>query len=481
MIQWGGLILQPECEDYLDDGDFEPIPGRTLLFRLEPIGLGTPQCEGLTSYLVRVAREHSLPVRRFVSRLLFSKVLDSAPRCDAKFFRQYASTINGLGPYAERFASALNNSTGRRDLELLTLLPWRHLLAPSGKQLTLPWRRWCPNCVARQEYESCGLPGPSETYMPMAWSIASVHSCSVHGVPLSDTCPHCARRQPAIPRRADFANCDFCRRSLIGRVGFPQPSLDHAEDTLPSLSVAEQLICLNGTVDANSVHQRWVDGLSTRIAALGTDRASFCRGVGLNPRAMNAWINRGTCPSIESLAKVLGGLQLSAAELFTPTTFSPESIGATRVCEPVTVIRRRHQHPVEVRVRAAALLDQAAVASRPPTLREIAASLHVSTGFIRYWHPQRVALLRRRHVEVHRTDRLSRLERHRLEVGSAVKLLRASGVFPGRKAVEAAVRAKGATLIDPRNYEAYRSALRSPSEVVDPSLFSMSVQLAGDT
>lgn len=58
----------------------------------------------------------------------------------------------------------------------------------------------------------------------------------------------------------------------------------------------------------------------------------------------------------------------------------------------------------------------------------------------------------------------ARVERHRLEVAAAVERLRASGVFPGRKAVEAAVRARGVSLIQPKNYGAYRFALRSVSE-----------------
>jgi len=434
-----------------------------MLFCLDPIGLGTPQCEGLTSYLMRLAREHSLPVRRFVSRLLFSQVADARPQCDAKFFRHYAATINGVGSYAQRFAQVMNDATGRTDLESLTFRPWRQLLPSNGTELTSSWRRWCPECLATDDDEESAdaSASVSASYLRLAWSIVSVQNCSRHGVPLADRCPRCSRRQPTIPRSTDFVQCDSCRGSLILPAG--QPFITTASGATPALplAVAEQLIALNVSINPGGVHQRWIDTVSARIADMGCDRATLCRRVGLNPRAMNPWFNRGTGVCIHSLTKVLSGLQMSAFDVFGPTVLpvrhNPRS-GGTPSGE---VTSRREHHSLEVRAQAACLLDQAAIAEKPPKLRDIAAMLGTSTGFVRYRHPEKVARLRHRHVEIQRAARQARVERHRLEVAAAVERLRASGVFPGRKLVEAAVRARGASLIDPQNYIAYRSALRT--------------------
>lgn len=430
-----------------------------MLFCLDPIGIGTAQCEGLTSYLVRLAREHSLPVRRFVSRLLFSQAAEARPQCDAKFFGQYAATINGVGPYAQRFAQVLNDATGRTDLEMLTLRPWRQLLPSNGTKLTSSWRRWCPECMAPGDEASFAALGLAGSYLPLAWSIASVQNCSRHGVPLADRCPHCARRQPAIPRVADFVHCDSCRRALA------LPAGCHAEPSAPNvapaarLAVAEELIALNAAIDPEAVHQRWTDTVSRRIADMGCDRATLCRRVGLNPRAMNAWMTRGTGVSIESLIRVLGGLQMSVLDVFGSIASAERQSASAGTTLPCNTAPRREHHSAEVRARAASLLDHAAAADQPQKLRDIAAMLGTSTGFIRYWHSQKVAHLRRRHLEIQRTERMARLERHCREVEAAVEQLKANGVFPGRKAVEAAVRARGASLIEPQNYRAYRLAL----------------------
>ena len=432
-----------------------------MLFCLEPIGIGTPQCEGLTSYLVRLAREHSLPVRRFVSRLLFSQAAEARPQCDAKFFGQYAATINGVGPYAQRFAQVLNDGTGRTDLEMLTLRPWQKLLPPNGTKLTSSWRRWCPECMSPAAEASFAAPGLARSYLPLAWSIASVPTCSRHGVPLADRCPHCARRQPAIPRVADFVHCDSCRRALALPAGSHTEPSARNESAPATLAVAEELIALNAAIDQDAVHRRWTETVSRRIANMGCDRATLCRRVGLNPRAMNAWMTRGTGVSIDALIKVLGGLQMSVLDVFGSRDPAVRQSSAAVERPPCKTSPRREHHSLEVRARAASLLDQAAAADQPQMLREIAATLGTSTGFIRYWHPQKVANLRSRHLEVQRTERLSRLERHRREVEAAVERLKANGVFPGRKAVEAAVRARGASLIQPRNYAAYRLALNA--------------------
>jgi hypothetical protein len=39
-----------------------PLPPRTRLLPLKPIGIGTPFVEGLTSYILRLAETHALPV-----------------------------------------------------------------------------------------------------------------------------------------------------------------------------------------------------------------------------------------------------------------------------------------------------------------------------------------------------------------------------------------------------------------------------------
>src|SRR5258707_1119976 len=99
-----------------DDTDFRPLHRSTVLFNIPQVGLGTVRCEGLNSYLIRLAGEHSVNVRDLIRNVMIPE--DAALMATQKpgFNHRAASTINGLGPYAEAFASTLNRLTGREDL-----------------------------------------------------------------------------------------------------------------------------------------------------------------------------------------------------------------------------------------------------------------------------------------------------------------------------------------------------------------------------
>jgi hypothetical protein len=44
---------------------------RSILYNIEPIGLGTGQVESLSSYLIRVAYEHNITVGHLFNKMVF--------------------------------------------------------------------------------------------------------------------------------------------------------------------------------------------------------------------------------------------------------------------------------------------------------------------------------------------------------------------------------------------------------------------------
>ncbi len=192
------------------------------------------------------------------------------------------------------------------------MLPWRGLLAPNGTALTYASRRWCAACL----HESCDRKAPGGrcrvAYWPLSWSISAVSSCLRHRVPLADACPHCSRRQPTLPRHADIDCCDFCRKplyvddALVGSVAAAGAALPlwrvSTADSVADL--VSQMIRLGPTVDQENTHKRWTDHIAQHVVATGSDRASICRQIGLNPRAMYEWFERGGGVSLESALKV---------------------------------------------------------------------------------------------------------------------------------------------------------------------------------
>ena len=53
------------------DMNIPPIPPRSRLYRLEPIGIATPYVESLTSYITRLAEEHCLTLKALVMGEIF--------------------------------------------------------------------------------------------------------------------------------------------------------------------------------------------------------------------------------------------------------------------------------------------------------------------------------------------------------------------------------------------------------------------------
>lgn len=55
-----------------DEWDLTPpeLPARSVLCRIPPLGVGTPETECLTSYLARLAKAHYLSIRSLLTQYL---------------------------------------------------------------------------------------------------------------------------------------------------------------------------------------------------------------------------------------------------------------------------------------------------------------------------------------------------------------------------------------------------------------------------
>src|ERR1051326_781774 len=103
---------------------------RSSLYHLEPIGLGTPRVESLSSYIERLVAAHLL-----TTRSLFTQVIGPAsnkaylssqnPTYDAwNSFLPATRALNGIGKVAHDSVSVLESLT-LRQLRNLTMLRWR--------------------------------------------------------------------------------------------------------------------------------------------------------------------------------------------------------------------------------------------------------------------------------------------------------------------------------------------------------------------
>ncbi|MGH9437540.1 MAG: hypothetical protein ACRD22_06490 [Terriglobia bacterium] len=107
----------------------EPI----LLYAPSPCALGTPYVESFSSYLIRLAEAHVVPLWHLI-RYVRSQM------CPGPVFHpnmHYTYPGNGLGQGSEILVDSFETATGRNDLRLLTL----QALEGSIQSMTLFERR----------------------------------------------------------------------------------------------------------------------------------------------------------------------------------------------------------------------------------------------------------------------------------------------------------------------------------------------------
>lgn len=175
----------------------------TILYGLEPIGIGTPFVESLSSYLGRLAAAHMLPV----SALLRNVIANYLPKDNHNLGKGIGpqaiiKNMNGMGDAASYLVEVLEKLSGRTNLATLTMIPFSKLISP--RRLMSSVSSWCPHCL--EERKAMEQP----VYFPLIWSLKDSKKCPVHRCTLSSACPHCHAISPVLASRTVMGYCHRC-------------------------------------------------------------------------------------------------------------------------------------------------------------------------------------------------------------------------------------------------------------------------------
>src|SRR5262249_33643581 len=131
------------------------------LYRLEPIGIGSPMVESLTGYVARLAEAHRVTpwtlYRHEIAPLMNRPRIRSMTLSESA---RFLKGINGAWALAVDFTTVMESLTKRQGLRHLTLLNWA-ALRKSG--MLRPMRAWCSDCL--RVWSSTGKP----IYEPLLW------------------------------------------------------------------------------------------------------------------------------------------------------------------------------------------------------------------------------------------------------------------------------------------------------------------------
>lgn len=427
---------------------------RSRLFTLSPIGIGTPNCEGLLSLIVRTCRAHAVNPRRMITELFPLVEPDIARLAKAPFFGKLAGTINGLGQYAELFVSAMEKLSGHENLRELTMLPWQDLFPHNGQGLLARQRRWCPTCLDRQESAGTHIP------FPLAWSLEVYSVCPEHLCNLEEHCPHCGKVQPFLPRYPDLSICDHCRMPL----GSIRPRKACSDMELWLTKAVGDMILRQCDPEFHPDVESFRDFLREQVVATAQgNRAEFCREIGLAQNALNGWFNKDERSSITQFLSVCYGVQALPTDVFkrsSPLSNSPCFL--RRLPGKLKTRERRSNPSFEQRKKVEATLINKIEQLSGESVSKIATELGVGSSCLRYWFPDLCAELSKQHRIARRDRSIARQEAQCRRLEEIFNEIVHVGHYPSRRRINGQLVKESMSLAQEHLNQALRKLFQAP-------------------
>ncbi|MEO3690018.1 TniQ family protein [Roseateles paludis] len=176
--------------------------GRSMLWPLRPIGVGTADAESAQSYAWRLANSHG------VAPLTLHKFINGHGAEIYKDLRGQPPRLDAPTAEASMYMQRLATLTRQPEVALLGLgwLAGRF----SGQYLLRRQRAWCAGCF--RYMEASGMP----LHEPLRWAFLLGAYCPRHGSLLCDRCPACGRMKSCSRVQADsVTRCDSCGVYLL--------------------------------------------------------------------------------------------------------------------------------------------------------------------------------------------------------------------------------------------------------------------------
>lgn len=321
---------------------------RSKLNPVAPFGIGTRDVESMTSYICRVAMSHCITGYDLTRKVGRHMDWEINPK-----FNWRLTNPSGIAGTAERWSRALSELTGVENLNLLTLLPWRGVIAESA--LMANSSRWCPCCFA--EDRATGR----TPYLRLAWDIGAVTACATHHTKLTDACPECGHQKA----RDDSAYivpgwCTKCG-AFLGSGAAQHPV------TTEEQWIADQvgnMLARQAILERAPSRDALLDCIRRLIAHLdGGKNALFARRLGVNRSTVHHWVRQGGAPTLPALLCIASHVSLELPKLLTGD-LSDWSLTSGASCQrPVLLSPRKARaaavanRPEQIRAHLAALIE----------------------------------------------------------------------------------------------------------------------------
>ncbi len=442
------------------------LPERSTLYAPAPIGVGTPLCESLTSYLARLAEAHcvypGVLLQQMIVPFMTELETQGSEAKEHPLWRRDGSgshLINVTSPRACSVMSALELLTRRTDLGGLALTALTELLPVRG--LTRNTLAWCPLCY--EEWQARG----QMLYDPLLWIFREISTCTRHGVRLQTHCPHCARSLPHLTWHSRPGYCAFCSGALFVRQedGVQTVAVDSHEFAWQQwvTHVLGSVIARLPGISSEPKRERIRQVVSDSVEHLADgNTAAFARSLDLPRGTVENWRQGKRIPELGMLLRLCYRLDLSLCEVL----FEGEERLQPHLRDPVPPAlfpsRKRtaiNQESIYHQLEQAASRAE----SPPPSLKEVGLRLGYQPTTLYKINRAACHAIAERFTAYRRALREKRLQGYREEIRRIALYLQSEQVTLTQRHISRYL-AQPAILRDPKVRELLREVCREVTE-----------------
>lgn len=420
------------------------FPPHSRLYHLEPIGVGSPMVESLTSYITRLAEAHRVSpyalFRNEICSLLLSQPTGNQLQAYLINLWKNSPVMNGLASTTNQLVEALERLTSQHDLSCLTMLSWKH--AFSDRRLARRQKAWCPLCY--EEWRRAN----QVIYEPLLWSLECVTACFKHATLLHTRCPYpdCACTIFALHQQAQSGFCPrcyrwlgttSCREALLqGKEWSQQRWVNNQVGEL--LSTAHTLPPLPQDLFVHTLH-------TCVEAVTGGNVLAFARQFDLEQAAVWRWQRRGLLPQLSTLLWICERLEISPLQFLTGNLseiLAKRSLDRPSPSRPgkQQMIRRKRVDDEKVRQTLEACLTE----QPPPSLSEVCRRIGHPDVTLYAHFAELCHAISQRYRAYQAEQREKWTQRLCDEIREAVYRLCAQGHYPSEWAVKKMIATRGA-------------------------------------
>lgn len=401
---------------------------RSILYNLEPIGIGTPYVESLTSYISRLASKHCVTTGKLIEKTigiyLERKYISKHARVSS--FDSYDLNINNCRELAKDFVLSLNKLTTRIDLENLTLIPWRSFLR---SRVLREKRVWCSQCL-REWYER-GV----TIYEPLIWQLKEFDICPIHQTPLNKTCFTCTKQQSIISRTYKVGYCNSCihplwdngyiKQELIEQTSWDKWKTENLMILVRELSHNNDKEILDVDVCLSQLINKYCNG----------DISVFAKTLNLDRKKLYNWVKGQQVPLLEQLLALSYYFKLPLYNLLTGKLSGIDDSSSFNY-EATNYLKKKSKNKIDVNqlrkdVNEILHLNE----FPPPPLREVVSRLNYSASSLHRHADEVCVKIVKKHQEYTVKEKNKKVNKTIDEIIRITIELHSKGIYPSNDRV----------------------------------------------